>query len=235
MAKGGKGKGGGSEEHITTASTAPPGWVQPYLEGALGSAQNLYQNQPLYQGGLSPMAQQGFQGMYNTAQSPQLIQPALGLAQQTMAGDFLGGDALRSAARSELDDVIGGTLGGAERAGMSGSTGRDYALGRGVTAAMAPVYQRERQLQQQAMGMAPGLEASRYMPSQQMLSSAIQQQGLEERYYQEPWERLQRYTGLMMGPASMAGTQQTNAQPIYEPDPMQQILGLGMTGLGLFL
>lgn len=226
----------GPEVHETTSTTGPPAWMQPYIKGALGSAQNLYQNQPMYQSQQLPgQALEGFGMQAGLARDPQLINPAVGLAQQTMAGDFLDPTALRSAARSELDDVIGGTMGAAERAGMSGSTGRDYALGRGVTAALAPVYQRERGLQQQAMGMAPALEASRYMPAQQLTQGALQQRALEDRYYQEPWERLQRYTGIMMGPGSLAGSTQTNQQPIYQPSPFQQMLGLGMGIGGMFL
>lgn len=227
--------GKGPKEHTTTQQTGPPEWVQPYLEGALSDAQGLYQDQSLYPSTQLPQpAMQGFQGGLNVAANPALIDPAVGLAQDTIAGNYLGADALRDASRAELDDVIGGVRGGAERAGMSGSTGHDYALGRGVTAAMAPAYQRERALQQQAMGMAPGLEAARYMPSQQQIGLGMQQRGLEERYHQEPWDRLARYTSQMLGPAQLSGQQSLQSQPIYRQSPLQQGLGLGLTALGMF-
>jgi len=223
----------GPDEHVTTQQSGPPEWVEPYLKQAMSGAQGLYQNNPLYSSTELPQqAQQGFQAGQDVAANPALIDPAVGLAQDTIGGEYLGADQLRNAARAELDDVIGGTLSGFEGAGRTGSGLANQALGRGVTSALGQQYGRERGLQQQ-MGMgAPGLEASRYMPGGQQVDLAMQQRGIEDKYYREPWERMQQYSGLLQGSVPMAGMQGTQTQPIYKPSPFSQIAGLGMAGLG---
>lgn len=226
------------DTHETISSAEPPEYIKPYIQHALGQAQGLYNTRGLYRDPSIPgMTQEGFAGAADVARDPMLLDPAMGLAESTIGGDFLGADALRTAARAELDDVIGGTRGQWESAGRSGSGLADYALGRGVTAALGQPYQRERAMQQQAGMMAPQMEAARYMPDQNLISLGLQQQGLEDKYYQEPWDRLARYTGIALGgaPAQLAGGTTIGQQPIYQPSPLSQIAGLGMMGAGLFL
>lgn len=224
------------DEHVTTSESAPPEWLAPYLKGAMSDAKNLYDTQPLYSNPQIPgVSQEGFDQATEMARSPQLVDPSMQLAQQTLGGDFLNADALRAASRAELDDVIGGTRSQFEGGGRSNSGLADYALGRGVTAAMGPAYARERGMQQQMAGMASDLESSRYQAPQNLINLGLQQQGIEDKFYQEPWERLARYTGIALGgnPAQYAGGTQTNTQPIYQPDPFSKIAGLAMSGAGL--
>lgn len=223
------------DTHTTTQTSAPPEYVQPHIEHALNQARGLYDTRGMYSSTQLPgAAQEGFDMQMGAARDPALVDPSIGLAQQTLGGEFLGADALRDASRAELDDVIGGTRSQFESAGRSNSGLANYALGRGVTSALGPAYQRERALQQQMAGMAPGLEASRYMPGQQLSQTALQQRGIEDQYYREPWDRLAQYTGVALGqaPAQLAGGTTTNTQPIYQPSPLSQIAGLGMAGLG---
>ena len=104
------------------------------------------------------------------------------------------------------------------------------------TAALGPAYAQERGLQQQMAGMSPMLEQSRFAPGQALIGSGLQQQQLTNRYYQEPWDRLARYTGIGFGnaPGAMMGGTQIGQQPIYQPSPFQQLAGLGMGIGGLF-
>ena len=227
--------GKGPDTQTTTSTQRPPDYLKPYIKSGLRRAENLYQNQPLYPSRTLPgTARYGYRLGGNIARDPQLIDPAVDQARSTIAGDYLGADALRDAARAELDQVVGGTLGSFEAAGRSGSGLAMNALGRGVTSALGPAYMQERRLQQQAMMGAPGLEQARYMPAQQLINLGMGQRGAEERYYQEPWDRLARYTGIALGnaPAQLAGGTTIGQQPIYQPNPLQQALGLGMMGLG---
>lgn len=223
----------GPDSHTVTQESGPPEWVVPYLRRTMKEAKNLYKNQPLYPDTALPdEALSGFAAGQGVAADPALIDPSVQLAQSTIGGDFLNADALRNAARAELDDVVGGTLGSFEGAGRGQSGLANYALGRGVTAALGQEYGRERGLQQQAMGMAPGLEASRYGPGQQAVNLAMQQRGIEEKYYQEPWQRLQQYAGLIQGSAPLAGQVGSTTQPVYQPSMFSQLAGLGLAGTG---
>lgn len=230
--------GKGPDTHTTTTSTEPPEYIRPYIERGLQRAETAYTNQPLYSSMQLPdAAQTGFDSAIGAALDPRLTDPAIDLAGRTLGGEFLGADALRNAARAELDDVIGGTQSQFELAGRTGSPAAMNALGRGVTTALSGVYDSERARQQQAMGLAGSLEAMRYAPGMQAAQMAMQQRGIEDRYYQEPWDRLARYVGIGLGnaPAQLAGGIQTNQQPIYQPSPLQQGLGLGLTAASMFL
>ena len=228
--------GKGPDTHETVQRSEPPSYVVPYIQHALGQGRQLYENQPLYaQESVPAAAQEGYAGAMDVARNPMLTGPATGYAQDVLEGEYLQADPLRRAARAELDDVVGGVLGGFEGAGRTGSGLAANALGRGITSALGSAYGGERGLQQQMAMGAPMLEAARAGPSQQLINLGMGQAAAENMYYQEPWDRLGRYTQLALGgaPASIAGGTTYGQQPVYQPSPFSQLLGVGMTGLGL--
>lgn len=226
-------KGGPDVETISSTATPPP-YVEDFIKSALGEARGLYRNQPLYaQEGVPAAAQEGFGLGMQAARTPQLIGPSTGYAQDVLQGEYLQADPLRRAAQAELEDVAGGVLGGFEGAGRTGSGLAAHALGRGVTSALGRAYGQERGLQQATAFGAPGLEQARYMPGQQLANLGLAQADVENRYYQEPWERLGRYTQLALGPSSMAGGTTTGQQLVYQQSPLQHIAGIGLAGAGL--
>lgn len=232
--------GGGSPDIETTTSTMePPAWMRPYIVNALEAGQSLYNTRSLTPPG--PLFNQdqlaGFESIRGAAQNPLLTQPSIDYAQNVIGGDYLSPDRIREAAEPAIGQALQSIRGGFEGAGGTGGSMEAIATGEGVTRALAPYYEAERQRQQQAAFAAPSLEQTRYAPGQALLGIGGQQRGAKERAYMEPWERYRQYIGTALGgsPAALAGGTQTQQTPYYSPSPFQQVLGAGMSIAPFFL
>lgn len=230
------GKGSAPDTQTTVTSTEPPEYVRPYIEHALGEARNLYGTSPLYRGveTYTPAETAGMQGIEAAARNPMLTAPATEYARDVIGGQYLQPEAIAEASRPYVDRFLGRHGREWEGAGGTGGSLEAEAAGRGIADVIAAQRGQERVLQQQMAGMAPSLEAARYGPGQALMGLGQIQRARQQTLAQEPWERLARYTGIALGsaPAQLAGGTGMTQQPIYQPSPFSQILGLGLTGLG---
>jgi len=170
---------------------------------------------------------------------------AIGDVQSSVGGALAGsGFGTSSLANEALGRGVGRAVGeqyGRERGlqlGAAGALEGEYGRERGAQGQAANLlagrFGQERGLQAGAASMAPGLDAASYLPGQALVGAGQGQRAIEERYYQEPWERLQRYSGLAFGgaPGQLAGSQSVGERPVYSPSPFQQILGGGLAAAG---
>ena len=159
----------------------PGGSVLPYLS----QAQN--QNAATIGGQyLNPQSNQYLQQYYNAAALPMIQQ-----YQNTTAPDILGG-AVQS----------GNLYGSAPQQQMSNAqSGLAQGLGNLAANIYEPAYQQERQLQQNAIGQAPGLAQAQYLPAQMLGQVGGQQQQLQQQIMGWPYQNLSGAAGLL-GPAT---------------------------------
>jgi hypothetical protein len=179
--------GGGTN---TVSSQTVPSWLQPYLTSniAEGQALNAGGGPQYYPGqqvaNLTPMTEQGIQGIENTATSPNASTMADQQNQMIESGAYL---------NPSTNPYLAGTLQTAEQGVQNPITSEFGAAGRNVLAS-APVqssamnqlanqiyggaYQSGMQNMVQSQFAAPTLDAGTYQPSQELMTTGadVQQQ-----------------------------------------------------------
>lgn len=240
---------GGSKTEKQTTVSEPWKPSQPGLKQSIGDATSLYNS-----GGL--------QVDYPTT-TVAGVAPEQGLAWKGIADRAQTGNPLVGQSQGYVSDVIGGKYLGADAPGMdetlrrirSGVNANKSALGRygseqhtdAVTSAISPFlfdnYQRERGLQQDAAGMAPGLAREDYHDLDRLNQVGTERRGVMQEFVtdeasRQQWEQqkmanaIALYQSLLGG--NLGGT--TSARvPVPGSNAAMQGVGIGASLLGSYL
>lgn len=250
--------GGGGQTHTVTQQGASEPWTaqQPYLKDAMGQAQALYQvgaGEPV---GMSSGTQAGINTINQAAGDQSILQGAQRNLEGMTSG--AGWNALQAEARGDnvganpylsdmwsgiAGDISGRAMGGASASGRlgSGAATRQMTegLGRAGSDFFGSQYQADRnrqmqaaqampQIQAQAAGMAPGLDAARYMGGQQQIAAGQLGEDYDQQQNNWAWDNLARYSQLIQGNYGGTSSQQQSS-PIYR-NPVGGAIGGGMAG-----
>jgi len=245
------GKGGSQQ---TTTTTKPPEYLAPYLKGLAGDAQGAYEQGQMridpYEG---PRVAQvpgslasSWQMTADQAGDQQLLNSAGGSLLDAMTPQYQS-EQLQGVKEAAIADIMPGINASFAGSGMAGGTGHQEALAKGLARGIAPIeygaYQSAANRGLSAAGMAPGIDAARYTGAQQLGEVGAQQYGYGQslldanralHYEQQsaPYDELSRYGSLLLGQAAPFSSQtQTGG---YSPG-FSDYLGLGLSGLGMFL
>lgn len=187
--KSSKSKSSGTSDYDPYAPTIP------YLN------QYLTDTKALYGGGapqISPYEQAGYDRLASTVNAgATALDPAIAENNKTLSGDYLNPDTnpyikdIASRMAGEAGAVSNASFGGA---GRTGSGLNQYYTSKGAADAAGDVYntnyQNERGRMSSAVGMAPGLEAGRYLGPQALISAG---QNISAR----PFDINQQYGGIL--------------------------------------
>lgn len=214
----------GSKKKTATTTQGLPPWLMPYYTGAAKDAQGLYQGAQFTPSSGATM--QGAQELIGF--DPLASQGAQGLAQRTLAGDYLSPDSnpwLKQTFNSGADAIqarLGSQFGGAGRFNSGAMVG---ASGQALTDLAGDIYggnyQAERARQMQAAGMAPGLDRGVMQGAQAQLMGGgiLDEEALRKANF--GWENLDRYTNQLSRISSPFSVQST---------PMARNRGAGILG-----
>lgn len=250
---GGSSGGGGTTQQ--TVTNQPPAYLQPFVEDVAVRAQA--------QNNLNPT--QFFPGQTYVDQSPQtlaainamtqrgqggspLTTAAQNAAIKTIQGDMLGANPYADAQFQKIADRVRTNLDtSAARAGTGAADSAAYARALASATSDAATqfygdqYGRERQLQMQAIGQAPGLAAQDYTDIAALGAAGQQveqQRGLEladqmARYNSQftlPRQDLANYAGLLYG-ANYGGDSSSVTRQQSNTNPFAQIAGGALAAL----
>lgn len=230
--------GGGKPQNVQQTSTVQETpWFQPYMQKMVDKGpypgQTFTPFAPATEAALGGIQQRALQG------SP-VVSEAQRHATNILQGDYLNANpyldqAYQMGERSIMPG-INATFGAG---GRTGSEAHTQALGSGLADLSAQIYggnyQQERQRQMQALGFAPTLAAQDYLDLSQLagVGQAVEGKGMEalqdqmSRYY-FPLDLISQIgTG---GGRTSSTTQNT---PYYEPSPLGNILGAGLSIAGM--
>lgn len=248
-----------------TTTSAPWMAQQPYLTRGFQRAESLYGQGPqsYYPGQLvAPFGQDTQQAMQmyrQAAQTPGVPQAATQQAQDTLSGQYLGGnpyldamyDQAASAVTRNYQEAVAPTV--AANFGLSGRTGSNMAfanamdssrdtLSRNLSGMAAnlygPAYEAERDRQMQALGMAPETAALPYFGASQLMNigemqDTKAQQGISADFNRYIFNQEAPWDNLNRYMSTIQGTYGgTQTQPIFE-DTLGRNLGLASMGIGL--
>jgi hypothetical protein len=263
----------GSTNSTNTVNTGPWAPQQPFLEDVFNKAQaNYLPSTAVYQGprvaGFNPTQNSAFSSILNMGDNAN-VPAALTQNLSTINGDYLNsnpyidktfGVASDAVKRQYMTGTAPQTAGAMAAAGRYGSgayrnqvAGNEINYGKTLddlaTSIYGGNYANERQLQQQAVGMAPTLAAARYIDPQMrlMVGDRQQQQSQAELTDQltrfnesrdQPTKALATYLGLVQGNYGQNGTTTTQGtttqQTPYYTNPAASILGGGLGLASLF-
>jgi len=251
-------KGSAQQLQTGTVTQDPSALTKPYYEEALKEAQKLFQSgtpQFFPEATYVPLSGQTeaalkLQEERALAGSP-LLQQAQGQVGDILSGKFLDPESnpyLKAAyekAAGSAQGTLGSQFAAAGRYGsgaMAETAGKRY--GDIATDIYGGAYERERQRQMSALGMAPGLAQADYYDIQQLGNVGQQREAFEEAKLtdamrrfefeqQKPYTKLNQYlSALGMTP----GYQQTTQTPIYRSGGANLLGGaLGGAQLGSYL
>lgn len=247
---------GGSQN--TVSQQTVPSWLQPYLTSTLSSAQGLEQGGgPQYYPGqqvadLTPMQQQGIQGVQNLGTMPNASQAAQTSNENIESGKYL---------NPNTNPYLAGTLATAGQGVQNDVDSQFGAAGRNVVGS-APVqtsamnqlanqiyggaYNTGLQQMVTASGLSPTIDAGTYAPYQADLSvgNGIQNQNqnqinalMNQYNYQQqlPENMLSWYSGLIGQNAAPFGGQSSSSRGNNNGLLTDAGLGIGAIGAGASL
>jgi hypothetical protein len=246
--------GGGGKTQTVQQTNQPPEYLRPFVTDAAQQAANLYNtNKTQFFPGqtyvdLDPATQQalGLTQQRALAGSP-VVGEAQDLAQATLRGDFLNANPYADAQFDQIGSAIRRNLNSGAAAGGAGyadsgafANAQADAIGRAATNFYGQNYANERQLQQGAIGMAPGLAQQDYTDLAALSSvgarneaqqQAMLQDAMSRHYaqYDLPRQDLANYVQALQGTAY--GGTSTSQQPYQGPNMGTQLLGAGLSAL----
>lgn len=248
------GGGGGSKNQTVTQTNQPPAYLEPYIKDAAAQAQNIYNTNKtqFFPGqtfvGMDPATSQalGLTQERALAGSP-VVGQAQDLAQQTLRGDFLNANPYADAQFDQIGSAIRRNLNSGAAAGGAGyadsgafANAQADQIGRAATQFYGQNYANERQLQQGAIGMAPGLAQQDYLDTQALAgvgarneaqAQAELQDQMSRHYaqYDLPRQDLANLVSALQGTA-FGGTS-TQTGPGSGSSTGTQLLGGGLAAL----
>jgi hypothetical protein len=250
MSKGSSGGTKATGTQTVTNRTELPGFMSEALEFGTGKARELYdQGQPeLYPENTTiPFSQQtedSLQGMETLARSAFGVDPAMTEYNRTLGGDYLaGGPGFNAAYQAASDTIVPQVQSAFARSGRTNSGLAQEAQTRALGNAFASLYDNERNRQQGALGMAPGMANLAYQPAAQLLNvgRAREEQagrdlaekiGRYEYEQQAPYTNLDQFLNRVQGVAPFSGSTSIQTNPLYTNRAASMLGTLGM-GLGL--
>ena len=243
----------GGKNQTTTSTTEPWKPAQPYLEGAMGTAEGMFNSGQFgiepYQGnrvaGFGDTSQMSQDMMMSQAQGPQLTGDASGFLRNMMNPDYQSGR-LEQVKQNALGSAVPAAVSMFSGSGMTNSSQAMDTVGRAATDAVAPyeygAFENAQNRGMTAAGMAPTMDRAGYLPATMMgavgaSQDAMRQAGLDAdmaKYYegqQAPIDEFQRYLSSIMGLGGMGGTA-SQTQP--GTSGMENIAAGGLSGIGTF-
>jgi hypothetical protein len=206
---------------VNKTRTLPP-YLDPAVQGATQASTSAFDQYAPNQtalGGLQSMA-----GL-NAGNIPG-FQSSQNYFGQLMQGDYLYGgaafDRAQEAAANRLIPQVTSAFGRANRG--SGELGQQELM-RVLGDSFASMYQNERALQNQGLGMAPAMAQMAYLPSEMQYQAGTREYGLEQ-------QGLNDYLSRLRSIGDVTGYSESESQPFYENDAAN-LLGLGLSGAGL--
>lgn len=238
--------GGGSQ---TTVQQADPwGPSQPYLEGAMSDAEQLYQGggfapDPYNAPRVTPFSDTTMTGLGATAYQASLGAPGVQQAGTTLTS-MMNPQAQEARLSAVKDDALGSAIPAAiapfAGSGMTNSTLAMDTVGRAATQAVAPydysAYQAEQGRALQAAGMAPQIEQAGYL-APLMLTGVGQQMDAQTQalidanmgqYYEgenQAMDALNNYSSLLLGYGGQGGSSSSTAS---DSPGAGEIIGTGL-------
>lgn len=268
MAKGGGG-GGGTTQTTQTVNSGPWQAQQPYLTDVFAKSQALYDGNSARRAfptsTVAPLNENQNQGLLSILGTPNNanVPAASALNLRTLNGDFLNsnpwvdktfGMASDAVKRQYMTGTAPQTAGAMAGAGRYGSgayknlmDGNQIQYGKTLddlaTGIYGGNYANERQIQQQAVGQAPGLAQAAYIdPLMRLMAGDRQQQQSQAEIgdvvnrfnfdQEQPTRALNTYLGQVTGNYGQSGT--TTSQTPYYSNPMASMLGGGLGLASLF-
>lgn len=240
--------GGGEQQTVTSTINRTPGQYDPYYQDILAQAQNLNRTQsPQYSNLYAGQSAETQQGVKELA----AYDPAASQASQQYLQDVLGGNYLNSnpyldqtfnRAADQTQARLGSAYAGAGRSGSGAyynASGDAY--GNLANQVYGGNYQMERNRQQQAAGLAPGVDQGVLGGAQAQLAAggvndADYQAYLNERErganfnYNAGWDNLSRYLGAVSTATEPYGTQTQNVPYFRQGGGAQGALGGAIGG-----
>lgn len=195
-----------SSPSSTTQRTEPPKYQLPYLQGSLGDAQNIYNQNSGTQGvaPLSPESQQALSGISSMATGGNTVNAnASNLANQTLNGDFLNSNPYidQTYNRAALNSQN-------QLASQFGSSGRNIDASMGLRSQQlndlasqiyGGNYANERANQQQTLMNSPQLGANQYADLNQLGQVGQSREGYNQELLNAPGNALDQYIGRISG------------------------------------
>lgn len=219
----------GSQQSGTTQTVQksdPWGGVQPYMLDIFGRSQQLANTPSL--AGQSPqtLQAQDLQAQRALSGSP-LTQAAQNQNLATVRGDYL--DLSKNPAAQSAMDMARSQINSQFKGDNFGNSAHQEWLGRGLIGAAAPFYESERNRQQQATSLAPGLAANDYADIGQLGAVGAAKDARAQQVNDFPWQTLFNYQRAIAGTGANGGTS-TSEQP-YFTNPLANTLGTAI-GIG---
>jgi len=243
----------GSKNQTTTQKMEPWAEAQPFLKGALGDAESLYNQGAFAPNPYSGQRVAGFGDasvmsqdmMMRQAQQPQLAGQASG---------FLGNMMDPGYQSQQLDQVKQNALGSAipsavsmfSGSGMTNSSQAMDTVGRAATEAVAPYEYNAFNMAQdrgmQAAGMAPSIDRAGYLPATMIgavgaSQDAMRQQQIQadmQRYYETEGQDAQNFNGYLSSIMGLGGMGGTSSQTQPGPSTLQNVASGALTGIGTY-
>jgi hypothetical protein len=252
----------GSQSSTQKTITEPWAPVQPALKASIPEVEDVYQQrlgQQFYPGqtyaGFDPAQTKALGQVEDIATSGNGLTPAaIDYTRSVLHGDYLNaGNPYQAAVdKSVGDPVLAATTAQWSRAGRGvgnyGGSGVAADVGKGMTAALAPIHQQayeaERARQEAAAGRAPALDQARYNDAGALYGVGQQRQAMDQQAIQEAMARddfeknkgaaaLAEKENYLLGLGKMGGTQTTTTTS--NPSALQMLAGVGMTAAGAMM
>ena len=207
----------------STSNSAPWGEQQPYLTKGFAEAERIYNDpsNPSYFPGqtYAPMSGETSEGL-NLATDE---------ARKTASGYYMdpaNNAGLKNMIDSTMARVVPGATSPFIAAGRTGSGLANRALGEGVAAGVAPLYQAERDRMIAAPGQLSAVGAAREGYAQQGINEDIARHDFNANL---PQNKLANYMQMIQGNYGGSNTS-TGTQYMPSANPWMQALGMGLQG-----
>ena len=222
----------GTDSSTQTTRVEPPKWQLPYIQEGFQGAQNMYRG-----GGtpVVPFAQETEQALTGIADRARTgnagVTAAQNLNTQTINGGFLGSnpylDQTFNRAVMATQGQLASQFAGSGRNIDQSQFLRGQQLNDLATGIYGGAYDAERNRQQQAVTMAPGLAGQDYYDLGQLANVGAAREGLAQEQANQPGTALDQYLGRVTGNVG-----QTSYTPMYR-NTGAAALGGGMLGAQL--
>lgn len=241
------GGGGGTTSTNTVQNADPWTGVQPYLTDVFTNAYNLYRQPQIgtqSQFTKDAIAKQGQRAMQGNPLVPQAqaqmadtiggkyLDPGTNPAWQQITNRMT--DAYQTGTAANLDARFakGGNAFMDNSAYQQQKMMNDRAFGDVLGGVAGDLYGKERQLQMNATGAAPGMAAADYADISQLGAAGAMKDARSQMEVDAPWANLGKYGGAVSG--QYGGTTSSTSQSPYFTNPMGSALGMGIGGLQLY-
>ena len=239
---------GGGDQEITTTTELPP-FLNLRLQDEIGRLEHIANTPTTFFPGQtfadrSPVQMEARANILDMARggSP-LVDAGQQSLMDTLSGRFLTPDAIGQAAAPFINRAVPGINNAFAAMGRGGSGAQARAVSEGIGNALGNVFQGERNRMMSALSAVPTFEDLRFNPARQLASvgrsdRAFNQQQINEQMARhqfaqtEEFNRRNAFLNQLLASGGVAGGTVTQSAP-NQSSPLANILGLGLTGLGV--